>query len=271
MERDQDGSCAFVAIEEQTPTLYDISYTKLDTDIERITTFIITLLEYSGIKFYSMENFIVETLTYLLLMCDIDVRSKFQLLMYQLHNNYVPWDVEDPLNKDVKSLDFVGVFDSLISILLRLDVNRKVLQCYHCKSKCCCEVVATFMETELNLFTLQDPINQVVDIKAEEIVIVPDHVIKNPINMLSKSFIVDIEFSEPQISSQTNSMHNVLDNVEKEYCEDKEATLPIIHNPSIINPHAWKGHNDDGIPIINFDAMFGHTDYDLDLQPDCKV
>lgn len=273
-ETEQDGSCAFVAIEELTPTLYDISKTKLDNDTERITTFIKTLLEYSGMKYYSAENFMVETLTFILLMCEIDVKSKFQLFMYQLHNDYVPWGFEDPLHMDAGLLNFTDVFESLINILLRLDVNRKVLQCYHCRSKCSCEVVATYSDSELNLFALQDPIDQVVETIADQqrtpdTNVIIQH-ISHPITMLSHSFIIDIpEFKF--FSQNDNSMLNDSEFVKRKRCDTEEATLLVYHNPNVVNPHVWKGHNDDGIPIINFDAMFGHTDIDLDLQLDCKV
>lgn len=283
MEQEQDGSCDFVAIEEPQIALYDIDQTKMDNDNERITTFIKTLLEYSEIKFYSEENFIIEALTFILLTCNINITDRFQLLYYQLQNNYVPWGFSAPKNKDARNLDSVEVFNSLINIMLRLDVNRKVLQCHHCKSKCSCEVVATFSISEIELFTMQDPIHQAAEpppaVNNEE---TPDNTtveasITNAITMRSESFIIDFECnlqecgSQESLSSQTNSVPNG-NNVDARRTNSEEATLSSSYDiPQQKNYDAWKGHNDEGIPIINFDAMFGHSEHDPDLQLNCKV
>lgn len=287
MEQELDGNCDFVAIEDPPTALFDISHTTLDND-ERIAIFISTLLEYSGIKYYSEENFIVEALTFILLTCNIDVTDKFNLLFYQLQNDYVPWGFSAPECNIVENLNSVDVFESLVNIMLRLDVNRKVLQCIHCKTKCSCEMAATFIISELDLFTVQDPIIQVVeqiDNKAVER-LTPEEINETSlINMLSKSFIVEIEEEqntsflhngakeERKISSLQNVMLSDFGTVDQ-VIDDREATLSIHQDeqPHCMNHDAWKGHNDEGIPIINFDAMFGHTDYDdLDLQYNCKV
>lgn len=250
----------------------------MDKQNERITTFVMTLLEYSGIKYYSEENFIVEALTFVLLTCDIDITKKFQLLYYQLQNDYVPWGFSAPRNNDARKLNSVDIFISLVNIMLRLDVSRQVLQCHHCKSKCCCEVVATFLIEEIDLLTMQDPINQIADQNMEAVNINSSDIneiasIINPITMLSDSFIIKIEEEcQDFISSQANSVLNDMDNGVKRKYDAEEATLSsYVINPSLRNYDAWKGHNDEGIPIINFDALFGHTEYDLDLQLDCRV
>lgn len=212
-----------------------------------------------------------------MLTCEIDITDKFQLLYYQLQNDYVPWGFSAPENNDAHKVDSVDVFMSLINIMLRLDVSRKVLQCYHCKSKCSCDVVATFSIEELDLLTVQDPVSQVADVSLKAVVdMAPDTnliaSIANPITMLSKSFIVEKEFNSQEVtSSQENSVLNEMDNGVS-FSNTEEATLHSnYNNPQPQNHNAWKGHNDEGIPIINFDAMFGHTEYDLDLQLDCRV
>lgn len=269
----EDGSCDFVAIEDQPTPLYDIDHHKIDQDIERITTFIQTLIEYAQLKFYSEENFIVEALTFVLLTCGIDITSKLRLLYYQLQNDYVPWGFSAPPNRNVKSLNSVDIFESLIEIMLRLDVNKKVLQCYHCKTKCSCEVVATYLVDELRLFTLQDPIEQEAEQPAE---IVNNNIPAkdNIIEMKSATFIIDIPEEYVTYSSQTQNGFREAHRYDKicmVECDDEVATASIERNtPDVINPHIWKGHNDDGIPFINYDAMFGHTAIDLDLQLDCK-
>lgn len=257
-----DGSCAFVAIEDPQMPLYDVAPTKLFNDKERITTFIKSTFEYSGMQYYSQENLLVETLTFILLNCDIDIRAKIHLLLYQLHNRYVPWDFKIPKRNNIKNIDSVDLFHSLIKIMMRLDVNKKILQCFHCKTKCSCEVVATFSESEIALFTVQDPPVQVVENKA---------VIKkepeNPIILNNDTFIIDFELEYQPLSSQMqNVMLNDLDIVEE--CDSERATLSGCYcDPPTMNHDAWKGHNDDGIPIINFDAMTGHKDKDdLGLQ-----
>lgn len=213
-----------------------------------------------------------------MLTCEIDITNKFQLLYYQLQNNYVPWGFSAPENNDACKIDSVDIFMSLINIILRLDVSRKVLQCHHCKSKCSCDVVATFLVEELDLLTMQDPISQVADVNLKAVVnIAPDidisASITNPITVGGKSFIIEIEhISQDVTSSQENSVLNEMDNGISNKSNAEEATLPSTYiNPQLQDYNAWKGHNDEGIPIINFDAMFGHTEYDLDLQLDCRV
>lgn len=271
MERDQDGSCDFVVIEDKPIPLYNIDHSLIDQDAERITTFIRTLIEYSGLRFYSEENFLLEALTFILLTCNIDIQDKFNLFYYQLQNDYVPWDFSAPIDDDVNDLNFLDLFKSLVNVFLRLDVNRKVMQCYHCRSKCSCDVVATFLLEELNIFTMQDPIKQEANQNAEN-ENTPVRKFENQINMLSSSFIVDIPEFYQHISSQ-NFDATLRDNGNS--CSDKhdsrDATPLCNHTPDVENPHIWKGHSDEGIPFINFDAMYGHTENDLDLQLDCKV
>lgn len=282
-----DGSCDFVAIEDLNISLYDIDLNNIDTDIERVTTFILSLIEYADLKFYSEENFIVEALTFVLLTCEIDITSKFQLLYYQIQNDYVPWGFSAPPKKNVLKLDFKAVFVSLIDIFLRLDVNRLVLQCHHCKTKCSCEVVATFLTSNLTEFTLQDLVEQethnntvnLAPASIEQSCVTNNKEINaesnvpfnlgNPITALSDSFIV-IDIPNVDFPSNLNSPTDIV-NDDKVYYETEVATPSVSYNPDVINPHFWKGHNDEGVPIINFDAMFGHTAIDLDLQLDCKV
>lgn len=232
------------------------------------------MIEYSGIKFYSEENLLVEALTFVLLTCEIDIREKFGLLYYQLQNDYVPWGFSAPIDNDVNNINSVDLFNSLIQVMLRLDVNRKVLQCMHCRTKCSCEVVATYLESEIELFTMQDPpvqvaINHAATLEPEQMT---SFDIQNPILLNNQSFIVEVPHCVGTLSSQRqNVMLNDLDTVERS--DSSEATLTVRRcNPPFNNYDAWKGHNDDGIPIINFDAMFGHQDKDdLDLQLDCGV
>lgn len=252
----------------------------MDNDYERITTFIKTLIEYSGIKYLSEENFIVEALTFLLLTCGIDLQSKFQLLYYQLQNDYVPWGFSAPKNNDANFVNSVEVFISLIDILMRLDVNRRVLQCHHCRTKCSCEVVATFLLSEIDLFTMQDPVQQVeqqleaaiedtpVVENASTPIVLGDLSKCNFINNKAIDTIVDID-----ISSQAKVVLNDLDNDDKMINNSEEATLSGSYSQAVSkNYDTWKGHNDDGIPIINYDALFGHqTIHDPDLQLDCGV
>lgn len=279
-EQELDGNCDFVAIEDPQIALLDIDQQSLDKDNERITTFFKTLLEYSGIKYFSEENFIVEALTFLLLTCNIDIQDKFQLFYYQLQNDYVPWGFSAPENNDATLIDSVDILTSLIDILMRLDVNRKVLQCHHCRTKCGCDVVATFLVSEIELFTMQDPAQQIVDDKraVTEYASAVENA-SNPITLganKEENFInnetCDIIINS-NISSQENSVLNDLDK-DNSIASSGEATLSMnyISFPPVPNFDAWKGHNDNGIPIINFDALFGHKAIDdLDLQHDCRV
>lgn len=248
----------------------------MENEEGRITTFVQTLLEYSNIKFYSKENLLVEALTFVLLTCGINIQTQFQLLHYQLQNNYIPWGFSAPKNKDVKFINSVDLFKSLINVFLRLDVNRKVLQCYQCRTKCSCEVVATFKIEEIELFTVQDPIQQVVDSEADNLMIKAP-VITNPIIQLSTSFMYEDELKYErvnQISFQNdNVMLNGFENAERK-SEDGEATLSQTQNSfhHIDNFDAWNGHNDDGIPLFNYVANFTLSErHDFDLQLDCKV
>lgn len=160
--------------------------------------------------------------------------------------------------------------------MLRLDVNRKVLQCIHCRTKCSCEVVATYLDSEIDLFTVQDPTSQVVENQAaslEEPEIRTSNIV-NPISINNGSFIIDFDVATcATLSSQErNMMLNDLDADEQAHDGTREATLSTCCIPPVNNFNAWKGHNDDGIPIIDYNAMFGHKDKDdLDLQHDCRV
>lgn len=270
-EQEQGGSCDFVAIDDEPTPLFDIHYNDNGYNTLRITTFIKTLIEYSGLVFYSRENFIVEALTFLLLNFEVDIRDKFNLLMYQMNNKYVPWGFDAPKDNDVNKINYLDVFKSLINILLRLDVNRKVLQCYHCRTKCSCDVVATNLISELELFTLQDSNEQVVHIE-EPLKLTP--VMTSPILMNGNSFIIEIPDEHEQ---HISSNHNIVMHNDSELPiwkgEHNGATPVMTPSTSMKHDSAWKGHNDDGIPIINFDALFGHTpkDHDLDLQRSCKM
>lgn len=160
--------------------------------------------------------------------------------------------------------------------MLRLDVNRKVLQCIHCRTKCNCEVVATFLDSEIDLFTVQDLTNQVVENQAvlsKEPEIQTSN-ISNPVTINNGSFIIDFDVANYATfsSRERNMMLNDLDADKQAHDGTREATLSVCCIPPVDNFNAWKGHNDDGIPIIDYNAMFGHKDKDdLDLQLDCRV
>lgn len=246
--------------------LYDIDPTKLNNDKERITTFLKFTFECADMRYYARDNLLVETLTFILLNCKIDIRSKLRLFCYQVNSKYVPWDFSVPKKNSLKNLHYVDFFKSLIQVMLRLDVNRQVLQCYHCKTKCSCEVVATYSDSELDLFTMQDSTPQVIEPEAE--IIEPE----NPITLNNGTFIIDVEYHFDEISSLGKNVM-LIDSDQVEVNNEGVATHSICYvDPPLPGYDAWKGHNDDGIPFINFDALCGHKDKDdLGLQQDCRV
>lgn len=220
------GSCSFVEIEQPKIQLIS-SFQNLNATVEN---FINDIIKCAELKFYSQENLLVETATYLALLCDIDIYKSFDLLMYLVHQRYIPWSFDIPKKRDIKNLDRLQFFKSLNKLLSCLDVKTKRLQCINCRTKRDCTTISLFTNDELELFTVQDP---------------EPLAINNPIEVRGQSFIKDFDV-ELGISDSDNSIREVKVTEQKtEPSKEREVEYVVTINREDLS--------------VSYHAVYGHT------------